>query len=110
MGYVSDVAIVLSSEDSERFASEVSGDTLDFWRSAERKTFVREDGVQCVVLLWKDIKWYKGFKEVDAIEAFLSTVPHEFLRSGEEFEDVEHQNTSDYDDFLFVEKKVVIYP
>lgn len=110
MGYLSDVAIVLSSEDYERFTSQSSGHTLDLWLSATKQAFVRDDGSQWVALQWHDLKWFKGFiEEVDTIEAFLETVAHEFLRSGEELEDTEHENTSEYYDILFVEKKIVIY-
>ena len=110
MGYLSDVAIALSSVDNERFTSQISGHTLNLWLAATKQAFIRDDGSPWVVLQWHDLKWFKGFiEEVDTIEAFLETVPHEFLRSGELLEDTEHENTSEYYDILFVEKKVVIY-
>jgi hypothetical protein len=54
----------------------------------------------------KDVKWYEGYPHVDAVEAFLKTIPDEdyyFARAGEDLDDVERHGGYDAGVWLKVE-------
>ena len=111
MGYRSDVSIVLKQEDFERLASLSAKSEFDYIANADTvETFVRHDGQAWVHLDWIDVKWYAAFPEVQLILDFLVNVPHEFLRSGDELEDVEHVNTTKECDVLYVKKSIGFFP
>lgn len=111
MGYRSNVSIVLKMDDFEKLASLSAQSEFDYIASADTvETFVRHNGQAWVHLGWVDVKWYSAFPEVQLILDFLADVPHEFLRSGDELEDVEHSNTTDECDVLYVKKTIGFFP
>lgn len=111
MSYYSDVAIVISQQDHDRLRKALPIEGLVWLQRADIKRFKRADGAAWVLIQWTDERWYSGHDTgIDAIEAFIADVPHEFLRTGEEFVDVEHENTSDYLDVCDVVKTIVFYP
>lgn len=111
MGYRSNVSIVLKKDDFERLAGLSAQCDYDYIASADTlETFVRHDGQAWVHLGWVDVKWYVDFSEVRLIQDFLADVPHEFLRSGDELEDVEHENSTDECDVLYVKKTIEFFP
>lgn len=48
-----------------------------------------------VILYWEDVKWYTSYYEVGFIMDWLTRVEHQFVRSGEEQDDMEIENTFD---------------
>lgn len=112
MSYYSDVGLVISKDDYDRMCEAISDDGFNLIQCAEVVEFARRaDSSSWVYLKWTDERWYIGHDgDVDEIEAFLETIPHEYLRSGEEVDDIEHRNSTDYGDVLGVIKQVTFYP
>lgn len=112
MSYYSDVGLVISKDDYDRMRKAVGNDGLKQLQRAVVEDFTRRvDQSRWVMIQWTDERWYIGYDAgVDAIEGFIETVPHEYIRSGEEMVDVEHENTTDYGDVLGVIKQVTFYP
>ncbi len=92
MGYYSDVAIVLKSDDYKKlteYAQKQSFPLADFIEQGELNAPTSLDK-EFVHLLWNGVKWHNTYGEF--IGDFLKTLPsddYEFLRIGEDYDDWE---------------------
>lgn len=101
MGYRSEVAILLSEEAVKLMTDELKKMFDETFEIIQK----RDDG--CMLYHTNSCKWYQGYEEVDAIEGFLATLNEkgdeiedcggEFLRIGEDEDDIEHDIYGDWD-------------
>ena len=94
MGYRSDVYLAVKKEEIEKVdhAHTLIGKLL-----SEADTIdVRDDKVYYE---FHDVKWYDGYEDISALMDFLAELdeacddflaPYQFVRIGEEYEDIEH--------------------
>lgn len=113
MGYRSEVAILLSEEAVKLMTDELKKMFDETFEIIQK----RNDG--CMLYHTNSYKWYHGYEEVDAIEGFLATINEkgdeiedcggEFLRIGEDEDDIEHDTYGDWDyERLWVETYISV--
>ena len=129
MGYRSDVTIVMYPKRKEDFAAlklyadETFPDKFEV-HEVNFKYSEREEGFQYLLLEIDSIKWYEGYEEVDVYtRAFSkwdtmfideyepeqgSIFHYEFVRFGEDYEDIVYDRSVDSDMILGVERKAYI--
>ena len=123
MGYRSDVILAVDKEIVPHFMAALSRN-----EEASRMVFKHADdlikdyqGDGNMLIRWNGIKWYEGYEDISAIQAFVNnpgdfgpeTVGDEgtavwdcfkFIRIGEEPEDIELQGGGFYD--IYVERSI----
>ena len=92
MGYYSNVRAITTKKGYERFLELIYDD--DRWFIDDYPWFSRTEYNDTVMFGWNDVKWYEGYPEVDAVMSAIETLasegyPFEYLRIGEEFDDIE---------------------
>ena len=101
MGYYSDVSLVLKKDDFPKLQARSSTCKSDYVAYADAvKTFKRRDGMDWVLLIWEDVKWYPEFDEVKVILDFIAGVPHELIVRGEGG-GLEHENSPGLPDMFY---------
>lgn len=111
MGYYSDVAIALKKSDWQKMQKQAETKTevfgfpfADLWQEIQE----RKDGI---VILRFNGKWYPDFPEIQFVESFLEIVEHEFIRVGEEAEDIETYNSFvDGRCYFWTKTEIVVEP
>lgn len=107
MGYYSDVAIAIRKRDAkclfEELAKRPDDDTVKWFVSSSMEEFNiydadhNPDSIQ--VLRWDREKWDDEFEEVQYIMNFIRSLGYgnyEFMRIGEDYDDVEHEGAIVY--------------
>lgn len=104
MGYRSDVKLITTKEGWERIdkavrkAENITQEDIDagkYWLTDENCWGIICDG-HYIIAEWEDIKWYDwGGNDVSTFMKELSKlddddIPYEFMRVGEDYEDVEY--------------------
>jgi hypothetical protein len=118
MGYRSDVVVAFYKRQGMQ-SDAVSAPVLKLWLDenypiAEAKgewLAEVEVGTDAVLVRYESVKWYSGYKHVEAVEAALERFAHTFdttsdespaayevMRIGEELNDIEHEH-SDWPDW-----------
>jgi hypothetical protein len=118
MGYRSDVVVAFYKRKGMQ-SNDVSTPVLKLWfdenypiEEAKTEWFAKvEVGTDVVLVRYQDVKWYDGYKHVEAVEAALerfdatfdttsseSPAAYEMLRIGENLDDIEHTH-SDWPDW-----------
>ena len=125
MGYRSDVTIVMYPKRKEDFAllklyaDETFPDTFEVHEDNNRI-----EGFRYLMLEFEGIKWYEGYEEIDVYtrafsewdtlfrdEAEPDDEPlfhYEFVRIGEDYEDIVYDRSLDSDMILGVERRAYI--
>ena len=111
MGYRSEVAIAMKKEDAKEFLENyVKGTKLEGGEVVKELPHV-------TVITFSDIKWNTWYPEVAEAESFLDKLEetekyYEFVRIGEDFDDVEIRNfqpeDNEYDFVLGVKREIII--
>ena len=123
MGYRSDVVLAVGKEIMPHFMAALSRN-----EEASRMVFKHADdlvkdyqGEGNMLLRWSGVKWYEGYEDIDAIQAFVNnpsdfgpeTVGDEgtavwdcfkFVRIGEEPDDIQTEGGGFYD--IYVERSI----
>ena len=129
MGYLSDVTIVMYPKRKEDFAAlklyadETFPDKFEV-HEVNFKYSEREEGFQYLLLEIDSIKWYEGYEEVDVYtRAFSkwdtmfideyepeqgSIFHYEFVRFGEDYEDIVYDRSVDSDMILNIERRAYV--
>ena len=129
MGYRSDVTIVMYPKRKEDFAAlklyadETFPDKFEV-HEVNFKYSEREEGFQYLLLEIDSIKWYEGYEEVDVYtRAFSkwdtmfideyepeqgSIFHYEFVRFGEDYEDIVYDRSVDSDMILGVDRNAYV--
>ena len=119
MGYYSDVAIAIRKRDAKRLLDEAAKLPDDNYlrRLVEQHKETIDDfdpnpeGVQ--ILRWFGVKWYNELWEIKHIMDFIRSLGegnYEFMRIGEEYDDVEHEGTIAGDYCLYLERTIYFDP
>lgn len=126
MGYRSDVAIALRKDECDRFLAAAHAESLhptqgrgenydeygtpdDLLDGAVRTEHDKGADGCWSVLQWEWTKWYDGFACVDFVMDYIRSVrERDFLRIGENTDDVEHESTLDFW-LLDVERRIRVY-
>ena len=71
------------------------------------------DHHRALVFTYHDVKWYDSFPEVHRFREFLAQVrdleyEYEFIRLGEDTEDVESDSTGDSQGFMYVNRSIEV--
>jgi len=85
-------------------------DVLDFWSD---DYFTWDDKHRVLKFAANSIKWYDSFPEVDRFTTFLAEVQeleyeYEFIRIGEDTDDIEDDSTGDSNGFLYVSRSIEV--
>lgn len=127
MGYISDVCIILYARKPEHYpAIKLFADENFPGLEGEYPLFTKTERPEKCMLEYKShaVKWYDGYKEVQDTDAFLRKFEelfdpgynegaeiegaYEFIRIGEEMDDVEEQRSPTADYFLGVTREFYI--
>lgn len=123
MGYYSDVAIAIRKRDAKRLFDEVAKLPDDSYVQSYVKKLVERhreiiddadpnpEGVQ--ILRWYGVKWYDEYGEIKYIMDFIRSLGdgnYEFMRTGEEYDDVEHEGYIHNDCCLYLERDICFDP
>lgn len=104
MGYRSDVRINTTKKGYERLMSLIPEEYREY---LEFNLILEEEHEFSTVFGWNSYKWYKGISpDIDAVEDALNVLdkegyPVEFIRIGEDNEDVEKRKYNNTDDLLY---------
>jgi hypothetical protein len=84
-------------------------DVLDTWGDY----FAWDDTHRVLKFTANDIKWYAGYPDVDRFTEFLAQVheleyEYEFIRIGEDTDDIEDDSTGDSNGFLYVSRSIEV--
>jgi hypothetical protein len=85
-------------------------DVLDFW---SEDYFTWDDKHRVLKFSAPSIKWYDSYPEVDRFPKFLADVheleyEYEFIRLGEEDDDVEEDSTGDAQGYMYVSRSIEV--
>ena len=85
-------------------------DVLDFWSD---DYFTWDDKHRVLKFAANSIKWYDSYPEVDRFTTFLAEVreleyEYEFIRIGEDTDDIEDDSTGDSNGFLYVSRSIEV--
>jgi len=120
MGYRSDVKALIYPVSSEHSLIEYDKlkllmnttfkDVLDSWGN---ESFSWDDKHRILVFNANSIKWYESYPEVDMFPKFLEDVheleyEYEFIRLGEEDDDVEEDSTGDAQGYMYVSRTIEV--
>lgn len=95
MGYYSDVRAILKKEDFEALKKVIEESPYDNLKNMDILE-IRGKNKDYVYFGWNGIKWYFGPEFVQTI--ITSCEEHQFVRIGEDYEDIEeHYNLEEYD-------------
>ena len=94
MGYYSCASAITTKKGYERFLELIPDDSR--WFFEDYPAFSRIEYNDTVMFSWNDVKWYEGCPEVEAVMDALETIaseghPYQYLRFGENFEDVDER-------------------
>jgi len=83
---------------------------LDSWGN---ESFSWDDKHRVLMFSADSIKWYESFPEVDLFPKFLADVQklgyeYEFIRIGEEDDDLETDSTGDAENYMYVERTIQV--
>ena len=120
MGYRSDVQALiypqsgdqnlLQYEQLKTLMNTTFKDVLDFWSD---DYFTWDDKHRVLKFAANSIKWYDSFPEVDRFTTFLAEVQeleyeYEFIRIGEDTDDIEDDSTGDAEGYLYVQRTIEV--
>jgi hypothetical protein len=85
-------------------------DVLDFWSEGY---FTWDDTHRVLKFSAPSIKWYDSYPEVDRFTKFLEEAheleyEYEFIRVGEEDDDLETDSTGDAENYMYVERTIQV--
>lgn len=125
MGYRSEVAIAFYVHDPEHNGVVSlwlkSNFPFDAWDLTDRTFTEKNEPVYSFVFHVKGIKWYDGYPAVVRIEKLIEDFDElfcsgendiaacEFMRSGEEYDDVEHDTYGETSDVLSISKSIEVW-
>lgn len=120
MGYRSDVKALIYPVSSEHSLIEYDKlkllmnttfkNVLDSWGD---ESFTWDDKHRILMFNADSIKWYESFPEVASFPKFLEDVheleyEYEFIRLGEEDDDVESDSTGDAQGYMYVSRSIEV--
>ena len=120
MGYRSDVKALIYPVSSEHSLIEYDKlkllmnttfkHVLDSWGN---ESFSWDDKHRILVFNANSVKWYESYPEVDMFPKFLEDVheleyEYEFIRLGEEDDDVEEDSTGDAQGYMYVSRTIEV--
>jgi len=120
MGYRSDVKALIYPVSSEHSLIEYDKlkllmnttfkHVLDSWGN---ESFSWDDKHRILVFNANSVKWYESYPEVDMFPKFLADVheleyEYEFIRLGEEDDDVEEDSTGDAQGYMYVSRTIQV--
>jgi len=120
MGYRSDVKALIYPVSSEHSLIEYDKlkllmnttfkNVLDSWGN---ESFTWDDKHRILVFNANSVKWYESYPEVDMFPKFLADVheleyEYEFIRLGEEDDDVEEDSTGDAQGYMYVNRSIEV--
>jgi hypothetical protein len=124
MGYRSEVAIAFYSKDKEHSGViklwMESNFPYDDWKGYEEAIDVKDSPEYSLVLHLDHVKWYESYPEVERIDKLMNdfgelfcsglnpTGACEFMRLGEELQDIETQFYGDVDYILDVNRTITV--
>lgn len=120
MGYRSDVKALIYPVSSEHSLIEYDKLKLlmnttfkDVFTAWGEDYFSWDDKHRILMFYADSIKWYNSFPEVNRFPKFLADVheleyEYEFIRIGEEDDDVETDNTGDAQGFMYVSRTIEV--
>lgn len=107
MSYRSDVNIALIKKDYLDLYTKIAAlgiyNLLDKEKMSDYEEF-SYDEKEWVMIEYTYIKWYSDYPEIKVIEEFLNTHPHQLVRLGEDIDDIEYENTTEYHDFFMIHR------
>lgn len=115
MGYYSDAALCLRERDFKELLAEekkVGSDAYNFLALADITVIDECGGDKVLCVRWTSVKWYHDFEEIQVIEAWMDEGngyhPYNFVRLGEDYEDIEHRQSSNYefDEYIYPERYI----
>lgn len=120
MGYRSDVVAVFYTQDPNEFPSIklfIDENIPEFFRGEEyMSTFEGDHDLRGIKFVMSDVKWYPSYPDVrdfeNAIDKFEKLSDGgdkwlwEFVRLGEELEDVEDRGCSEDHNLIYVSRKI----
>jgi hypothetical protein len=85
-------------------------DVLDFWKE---DYFNWLPNVRVLQFSANSVKWYDSYPEVDRFTRFLAEVQelgyeYEFIRVGEDMDDIEDDSTGDAEGYLYVQRTIEV--
>ena len=120
MGYRSDVKALIYPVSSEHSLIEYDKLKLlmnttfkDVFEAWGKDYFTWDDTHRILMFYADSIKWYDSFPEVDMFPKFLADVreleyEYEFIRIGEEDDDVESDSTGDAQGYMYVSRTIEV--
>ena len=120
MGYRSDVQALIYPQSGDQNLLEYDKlkllmnttfkNVLDSWGN---ESFSWDDKHRVLMFSADSIKWYESFPEVDLFPKFLADVQklgyeYEFIRIGEEDDDLETDSTGDAENYMYVERTIQV--
>jgi hypothetical protein len=120
MGYRSDVKALIypvSGETNlleyEKLKTLMNTTFKDVFEAWDDEYFKWNDEHRVLEFEAEGIKWYDSYPDVDRFTRFLDEVheleyEYEFIRLGEELDDVESNNTGDSQGFLYVSRSIEV--
>jgi hypothetical protein len=121
MGYRSDVMAVFYTYDPNEFPAIklfIDENIPEWFRGDEyMDTFERGDTLRGVMFHISDVKWYPSYPDIQGFEQAMgvfeglanktdSQWAFEFVRLGEEVEDIEERQSHDANNLLYVERSI----
>ena len=120
MGYRSDVQALIYPPSGDQNLLEYNKlkllmnttfkNVLDSWGN---ESFSWDDKHRVLKFSANSVKWYDSFPEVDLFPKFLADVQelgyeYEFIRIGEEDDDLETDSTGDAENYMYVERTIQV--
>lgn len=118
MGYYSEVVLAMPESEWDKLASQDKTDSANsVFVNFDRKIWFEHSGCsevdeKWVLIRWNSIKWYwPGNDSITAIQHYVERCegPFEFLRLGEEIEDVEYHSNLVEDEVIGAKTEAIIY-
>lgn len=112
MGYRSDVIICIPEAHYNEVLKHPESKIFQYLTDLpepNKTVWMSPDGVNKWIHLFIDyVKWYDNYDDVKTITEWYSSFPeYQFFRLGEDFEDIEVDNQSNFDDFYYVPHEFV---
>lgn len=112
MKILSTVAVILSVPKRTELLNQLKALKDSYLLSIlEEGNLVLDDNQAACLLLFKDVAWYtgiQGYEDVDIVDDFMRNPDNEceYLRIGEEWEDIEYDNNSEFGGLLSLHREI----